>query len=294
MLALRQAVLCRGRTMATLTPSAAAVATSALRAAHPVRLQSTAAAAGPASNLLLRQLFDADTFTYTYLVADRRSGEAALIDPVIDQVDRDLTLLRDLRLKLKYAVNTHMHADHVTGSGLIKAALPDCQSVISAASGAQADVLLAPGDRLRVGELELETRATPGHTNGCVTYVLHAAGLAFTGDAVLIRGCGRTDFQEGDSATLYDSVHSQVFSLPEHFTVLPAHDYHGLTSSSIAEEKHLNPRLSLPKAEFVKFMEGLKLDYPKRIDEALPANRACGLQELSEAHRALFDRLSTA
>jgi len=181
-----------------------------------------------------------------------------------------------------------MHADHVTGSGLLKARVPGLRSVISAASGARADLLLQPGDRLTVGEIELETRATPGHTNGCVSYVLHSAGLVFTGDAVLIRGCGRTDFQEGDSATLYESVRREVFSLPEHYTLLPAHDYKGLTSSTVGEESRLNPRLSRSKQEFVKIMDDLKLDYPKRIDEALPANRACGLQELSSDHQKLF------
>ncbi|XP_043202839.1 persulfide dioxygenase ETHE1, mitochondrial-like [Amphibalanus amphitrite] len=258
----------------------------------PSRLHSTVTA--PGTNLVFRQLFDGDTYTYTYLVGDRSTGEAALIDPVIDQVTRDLQVVSDLGLTLKYAVNTHMHADHVTGSGLLKQHVPSCRSVIAAASGARADVRLSAGDIVTVGGLQLETRATPGHTNGCVSYVLHAAGLVFTGDAVLIRGCGRTDFQEGDSGTLYDSVHREIFSLPDHFTVLPAHDYRGFTSSSVAEEKTLNPRLTLSREQFIKFMEDLKLDYPKYIDEALPANRACGLQELSSNHRALFEKLSAA
>ncbi|UYV80660.1 ETHE1 [Cordylochernes scorpioides] len=170
-------------------------------------------------------LFDPKSCTYTYLLADERSKHALLVDPVLEQVDRDAKLVMELGLELVLAANTHVHADHVTGTGLLKELFPNCKSVISEASEAKADIHLQPGEVLKVGEIELEVRPTPGHTNGCVTYVCHARKMAFTGDALLIRGCGRTDFQQGDSARLYESVHSQILSLPEDFLLYPAHDY---------------------------------------------------------------------
>ena len=173
-------------------------------------------------------MFDRDSCTYTYLLADVNAKEAILIDPVIDLAERDAEVLKDLGFKLLYAINTHMHADHITGTGLLKKLIPTCQSVISKASGAKADLFLEPGDQLKFGRHVLEVRGTPGHTNGCVTYVCHEQGCAFTGDTILIRGCGRTDFQEGNPDTLYDSVWQQIFSLPENFKLFPAHDYKGM------------------------------------------------------------------
>ena len=174
------------------------------------------------------QMFDRDSCTYTYLLADVNAKEAILIDPVIDLAERDAEVLKDLGFKLLYAINTHMHADHITGTGVLKKLIPTCQSVISKASGAKADLFLEPGDQLKFGRHVLEVRGTPGHTNGCVTYVCHEQGCAFTGDTILIRGCGRTDFQEGNPDTLYDSVWQQIFSLPENFKLFPAHDYKGM------------------------------------------------------------------
>lgn len=230
------------------------------------------------SDFLLRQMFDPTSCTYTYLLADLDAKEAVLIDPVLEQVNRDAGVVKDLGLSLKFVINTHMHADHITGTGRLKSVVPGCKSLISQASGAKADVHVAPSDLIQFGRHQLEVRPTPGHTSGCVTYVCHEQGIAFTGDAVLIRGCGRTDFQEGDPATLYKSVHEQIFSLPENFKLYPAHDYKGLMVTTVEEEKKLNPRLSKSLAEFIELMNNLNLPYPKKIDEALPANRVCGIQ----------------
>ncbi|KAK9503183.1 hypothetical protein O3M35_011807 [Rhynocoris fuscipes] len=229
-------------------------------------------------NFIFRQLFDNESSTYTYLLGDVETKECILIDPVLEQVNRDLQLVKDLGLNLKYAMNTHVHADHVTGTGLLKSKC-SCRSLISKASGAKADVYVNPGDEIKFGQFSVSVRPTPGHTNGCITYVCESQGVAFTGDALLIRGCGRTDFQEGDSATLYESVHTQIFSLPDNFKLFPAHDYKGFTSTTVLEEKTLNPRLSKTKEEFIKIMSNLNLAYPKKIDIAVPANKKCGIQD---------------
>jgi len=218
--------------------------------------------------------------TYTYLLADTKTGEAVLIDPVIDLAERDAKIINQLGLTLKYAMNTHMHADHITGTGVLKSLIPGCQSLISRESNAQGDIKVTNGDVVEFGDHKIEVRSTPGHTNGCVTYVCHAQGVAFTGDAILIRGCGRTDFQEGNAETLYDSVHNQIFSLPDNFRLFPAHDYNGFMDTTVEEEKKLNPRLSKSKAEFVEIMNNLNLPYPAQIDKALPANKVCGLYNL--------------
>lgn len=238
--------------------------------------------------LLFRQLFEKESSTYTYLLADASHPDkpALLVDPVDKTVDRDLSLVKDLGLKLIYAINTHVHADHVTGSGLIKTKLPGVKSIISKASKASADILVESGDKIQFGDLYLEVRATPGHTVGCVTYVTGDGSdqpqprLAFTGDAVLIRGCGRTDFQGGSSQQLYESVHSQIFTLPEDTFIYPAHDYKGFTVSTVGEEMLYNPRLTKDEETFKNIMENLKLSYPKMIDVAVPANMVCGLQDL--------------
>jgi sulfur dioxygenase len=202
------------------------------------------------------------------------------------QVDRDMAVINDLGIKLLYGANTHCHADHVTGTGELKKRILGMRSAIAAASGAAADVKFAHGDVLAFGAFKLEVRATPGHTDGCVSFVLRASSHAstpepgcavFTGDAVLIRSCGRTDFQQGNAGHLYDNVHAQVFSLPDATRVYPAHDYKGYTMSTVGEEKRLNPRLTKSKDDFIALMGGLNLPYPKRIDVALPANLKCGV-----------------
>lgn len=229
------------------------------------------------SNFFFRQLFDTASSTYTYILGDNSTREAILIDPVIEHAERDATLLQELGYKLVYAMNTHMHADHVTGTGKLKSLLPGTKSVIGANSGAQADVHLNDGATVSVGSIKLVAVATPGHTNGCLTYISHDQAMAFTGDTLLIRGCGRTDFQEGSSESLYNSVHTKIFTLPEHYTLYPAHDYRGQTATTVGEEKKYNPRLTKNLKEFIKIMDNLNLPYPKMIDKALPANRVCGI-----------------
>ncbi|TRY77826.1 hypothetical protein TCAL_07832 [Tigriopus californicus] len=216
---------------------------------------------------LFRQFFDRTSCTYTYLLADTQTKEAVLIDPVIELAERDRKAVQELGLNLIYALNTHMHADHITGTGLLKKLIPTCKSMIAESSGAKGDILLKNSDKVKFGNFELEVRSTPGHTEGCVTYVCHSQSMAFTGDTLLIRGCGRTDFQGGSSDILYDSVWKQIFTLPENFTLFPAHDYKGCTKTSVAEERELNPRLTKSKEEFVKIMAELGLPYPKMIGE---------------------------
>jgi len=229
--------------------------------------------------MIFRQLFDAETSTYTYLLADEASREAVLIDSVREQADRDLQILEDLGLQLRYTLETHVHADHVTGGGVLRART-GCRTVVSKNGGAPcADLQVDHGDRISFGDRWLEVRATPGHTDGCLTYVLDDRSRAFTGDALLIRGCGRTDFQQGDARELWRSVHEQVFSLPDACLLYPGHDYKGRTVTSVAEEKLHNPRLGGARTvdEFVAIMNGLGLAPPKRIAEAVPANQNCGV-----------------
>ncbi len=230
--------------------------------------------------MLFRQLIDSDTSTYTYLLADPATGDAVLIDSVAGQVERDIQLLDELGLTLRYALETHVHADHVTASGQLRDRL-GAKTVVSALGGADcADVHVLDGHELTFGRFTVEVRATPGHTSGDVTYVVRdgARTLAFTGDTLLVRGCGRTDFQEGDARTLYRSVHTRIYDLPDTTVVYPGHDYRGRTSTTVGEEKAHNPRLKLANSEddFVAIMDGLELAYPRYIDVALPANRACG------------------
>ena len=229
--------------------------------------------------LIFRQLFEKESSTYTYLLADGASREAVLIDPVLETAERDAKLVTDLGLTLKYVLNTHVHADHITGSGELKKVFPTCKSVISAVSGAAADVGVADGDTICFGGRSLLCLSTPGHTAGCLSFVTNDYSRVFTGDALLIRGCGRTDFQGGSSEILYTSVHSKLFVLPADCLVYPAHDYNGSTCSSVGEERHLNPRLGGGKTqlEFVAIMSGLNLPPPKKIDASLPANMRCGI-----------------
>merc|ERR1712137_107195 len=235
-----------------------------------------------ASTPIFRQLFDKDSSTYTYLLADPATKEAVLIDPVIDNSERDAKLVTEMGLTLKFVMNTHVHADHITGTGRLKKLLPGCQSVLAKKAQAQADLMVIEGSKVEFGTQVLDIVETPGHTEGCITYIDRQNGRAFTGDALLIRGCGRTDFQDGSPATLYRSVWDKILSLPDNFALYPAHDYKGMMSTSVAEEKAHNPRLTKSLEEFTKIMEGLNLAYPKKIDESLPANMLCGMYELPE------------
>jgi sulfur dioxygenase len=228
--------------------------------------------------MLFRQLFDAASSTYTYLLADPGTRQAVLIDPVWDQFVRDAALLRELGLVLAYTVETHVHADHVTSGWLFRQQLGS-RIVLSAQAGAQgADLLIEDGDTISFGAERLEVRATPGHTGGCSTYVTADHGMAFTGDALLVRGAGRTDFQQGDARTLYRSVQRQIFTLPDQCLLYPAHDYGGRTATSVAEEKTHNPRLGGARSEddFAGFMSNLGLPHPRQMDLAVPANLRCG------------------
>ncbi|XP_041372987.1 persulfide dioxygenase ETHE1, mitochondrial-like [Gigantopelta aegis] len=245
-----------------------------------VNVRTMAAFGGRDDDFIFRQLLDYKSFTYTYLLADRTTSDAVLIDPVVEMVNRDMQVVKDLGLNLIFAANTHVHADHITGTGEIKKKLPGCKSMIADVSGAKADVKLKHGDTIKFGKFELECRNTPGHTDGCMTFVWHQKSMVFTGDAILIRGCGRTDFQQGNPQNLYDSVHKQILSLPRHFMLFPAHDYTGQTMTTVDEELKYNPRLSKPKSDFVKIMKELTLPYPKQIDKALPANMVCGAYDL--------------
>lgn len=228
--------------------------------------------------LIFRQLFDATSSTYTYLLGDSLSGDALLIDPVFEQMRRDVALLHELRLQLRWTLETHVHADHVTGAWLLRERTGS-RIALSCHGGAHgADRLLDHGDRVAFGGRHLEVRATPGHTNGCLTYVLDDQSMAFTGDCLLIRGCGRTDFQQGDAATMYRSVNEQIFSLPGSCLLYPAHDYRGLTVTSVDEERDWNPRLGGDSSvgDFAGYMNNLGLPHPKKIDVAVPANLNCG------------------
>ena len=228
--------------------------------------------------LVFRQLFDPSSSTYTYLLADGKSRAAVIIDPVFEQVRRDAALIAELGLRLIYTLETHVHADHVTGASLLKQQT-GCSIALSADSGAEgADRYLVPDDVIAFGERNLQVRKTPGHTNGCVTYVLDDRSMAFTGDCLLIRGSGRTDFQQGDPQAMYRSVHQQIFSLPDTCLLYPAHDYRGLTVTSVGEERQYNPRLGgeTGEADFTGYMKNLHLAHPKKLDVAVPANLQCG------------------
>jgi len=229
-----------------------------------------------------KHLFDEDSSTHTYLIWDTNTKDAIIVDPVDIQIDRDLQEVEKLGLNLIYGVNTHCHADHITGTYLLKQRVEGLQSVISEASGAQADIHIYHGDRICFGHRYLEARATPGHTNGCMSYVADDMHFVLTGDALLIHGCGRTDFQGGSAELLYDSVYQQLFTLPRETLVYPGHDYMERTHSSIGAEMDNNPRLGehKTKEEFVEIMANLNLAMPRKIDIAVPANLRCGVPDV--------------
>jgi len=229
--------------------------------------------------MIFRQLYDAVSSTYTYLLADENSREALLIDPVFEQIHRDLALLRELNLTLRVVVDTHAHADHVTAAWMLKQKTGCLIALAEAVGAQQVDLPLKHGDVIGVAGVSLEVRATPGHTNGCLSFVLADHSMVFTGDALLIRGCGRSDFQEGDAARLFESITRQIFVLPDDCAIYPAHDYNGRTQSSVAEEKAFNPRVGgdANERDFVQYMNTMQLPHPKKIDEALPANMRSGM-----------------
>ena len=230
--------------------------------------------------MIFRQLFEPLSSAYTYLIACDDSGEALLIDPVLETVERDLQLIGELGLALRYTIETHIHADHVTGASRLRE-LTGCKCALPEKSGGErVDVPVREGEPLRCGGLHLQPLYTPGHTDDHHSYFLESDGAArvFTGDALLIDGCGRTDFQNGDAATLYRSVHEKIFSLPGDTLVYPGHDYQQRHVSTVAQERERNPRLGGGRSvdEFVQIMAGLNLPRPKKMDVAVPANRGCG------------------
>lgn len=240
--------------------------------------------------MIFYQLFEHESSTYTYLLADEGTRDAVLIDPVLETVDRDLKLIEELELQQITIVETHLHADHITGAARIRDRYPQTKTALSVHAGvACADRVLREGDEVRFGSYVLKVFETQGHTNSCLSLYLAGkngqSGRVFTGDTLLIRGCGRTDFQEGSSEALYDNVIRKLFTLPDDTRVFPAHDYRGQTMSTIGLEKKFNPRLGggRTKEQFVQIMRELKLAQPKKIHEALPANMACG--RLAETDR---------
>jgi sulfur dioxygenase len=228
--------------------------------------------------MIFRQLFDSTSGTYAYLLASRRGGEALIIDPVLEKVDRYLQLIRELDLKLVKAVDTHMHADHVTGLAVLRDRTR-CITVMGEQT--KADVVsmrLSDGDRLTIEGLALEAIYTPGHTDDSYSFAM--PDRVFTGDTLLIRGTGRTDFQNGDARQQYDSIFGRLMKLPEATLVYPAHDYKGDTVSTIGEERAYNPRLQVASVdEYVALMNSLKLPNPKMMDVAVPANQHVGFHQ---------------
>ena len=229
--------------------------------------------------MLFRQLFDQETWTYTYLIADPVNKDAVLIDPVNTHIDDYLAMLAKLGLQLKYTLETHVHADHITASGLLRQKL-GAQTGVSALCGAEtADFQIKDGDVFSFANGEqIKVIATPGHTKGSISFLWR--DRVFTGDCLLINGCGRTDFQGGDAGTQYDSITQRLFTLPDETLVYPGHDYQQRWISSIIQERSTNPRLAgKTREQFIEIMNNLNLPKPKLIDEAVPANRFCGLEE---------------
>lgn len=245
--------------------------------------------------MIFRQLFEPDSSTYTYLVSCPETGETALIDPVLDTVERDLEVLRELGLRLTYTLDTHIHADHLTGARRLKALVGSRIGAPAMIDLACADVGLREGETFRIGRIALHPLYTPGHTDHHHAFLIDDGThrMLFTGDALLIDGCGRTDFQSGDATALYRSIREKFFTLPGETLVYPAHDYNGRRVSSIAQEKDRNPRVGRGKTleEFLDIMANLKLPYPRKIDFAVPGNERCGEcpPEIPEAFRGVCD-----
>jgi len=227
--------------------------------------------------MIFRQIFDPISSTYTYLLAERIGGEALLIDPVLEHTDNYLKLITELDLKLVLAMDTHIHADHVTATGKL-AKLTDCLSAIGEQAQTECVSLKFTEDEIiKADNLAVRAIYTPGHTDDSYSFLMK--DRVFTGDTLLIRGTGRTDFQNGDPAAQYDSLFNRLLTLPEDTLVYPAHDYEGRTVSTIYEEKRFNPWLQVySRQQYIDQMNALELDPPRLIDVAVPANRQCGLQ----------------
>jgi glyoxylase-like metal-dependent hydrolase (beta-lactamase superfamily II) len=228
---------------------------------------------------MFKQFYDETTSTLTYLIADMATQDAVLIDPVTENIDSYLEVLEQNNLKLNYALETHVHADHITAGGQLKK-LTRAKTAVSQNCGALlADVQLNDGDVILFGQQKISIIATPGHTSGSLSF--HWRDRLFTGDSLLINGCGRTDFQGGNAGTLYDVIHQRLFSLPDETLVYPGHDYNGKRVSCIVQERNTNQRLAnKSREEFIELMNNLNLPKPKMIDIAVPANKKCGLTKI--------------
>lgn len=227
---------------------------------------------------MFKQIFDDESSTYTYLIVDDASQEALIIDPVASHIEAYIRFIIKLNCKLKYALETHVHADHITASGMLREKFALQTGVSAQCGAATADIQLNEGDILLLGQQEIKVIATPGHTAGSISFLWN--DRLFTGDSLLINGCGRTDFQGGDAGILYDSITNKIFTLPDETLVYPAHDYHGRQVSCVAQEKNINPRLAnKTRSDFIQMMDALDLPKPKLIDVAVPANRMCGVVE---------------
>lgn len=229
---------------------------------------------------MFKQLYDEASSTLTYLISDDETKEALLIDPVISHLEEYIAMLEANDYTLKYALETHVHADHITASGLLRERLQTETAVSQLCGASTADIQLNDGDILMLGKQKINVLATPGHTVGSLSFLWN--DRLFSGDALLINGCGRTDFQGGDATTLYNSIQNKIFSLPDETLIYPGHDYNGRRVSSVAQEKLSNSRLAGKSLqEFVQIMNNLNLPKPTLIDIAVPANRMCGVPEES-------------
>jgi sulfur dioxygenase len=227
---------------------------------------------------MFKQMFDIESSTFTYLLIDETSREAVLIDPVASHVEDYLHQFKALNCTLKYSLETHVHADHITASGMLREQLAIKTGVSELCGASTADLQLNDGEVLQFGEQQIHVIATPGHTAGSVSFLWN--DRIFTGDSLLINGCGRTDFQGGSAASLFDSITNKIFSLPDEALIYPGHDYNGRRVSSVVQEKAINPRLAgKTREEFIAIMNNLNLPKPKLIDIAVPANRMCGIPE---------------
>lgn len=231
--------------------------------------------------MIFKQLFEADSSTFTYLIADSASGSAILIDPVRETVERDLQMLKDMNLTLTTTLETHVHADHLTGAKLLKAKTGCKIAYPAMVKSSCIDIGIKEGEPLKAGSIEINPLFTPGHTDHHHAFLIDTPiqKLLFTGDALLIEACGRTDFQSGSAEVLYNSIHNKIFSLPDETLVYPGHDYEGRFITSVAQEKARNPRLGGGKSKqaFIKIMDELDLPYPRKLDFAVPGNELCGV-----------------
>lgn len=230
------------------------------------------------NNILFKQLLDYETNTYTYIIADIQTKEAVIIDPVYEMAIRDAKLIQELWLTVKYFLDTHVHADHITGSSELKEILWQWEIWVGVKNVwvSHNDLFLEDGQVLSVWNIQITVLETPGHTSGCVSYLVD--DMVFTGDLIFVRGSGRTDFQSGSNKNMFQNVREKIFSLPNETLIYPWHDYNGNTVSTVGEEKLFNPRLKLKNnfEDFENIMKNLKLPYPKKLDVSLPANLKCG------------------